>query len=81
MAHLRCASFIVPTKRLQVPLVKCLPLAKLVVRLPEQMSQCVVVCYDKELRAPFKITPPMLPRLIYGQSLQIVHEVGVAALS
>jgi hypothetical protein len=45
------------------------------------MSHFVVVCYDKELKATFKVTPPMLYRLKYGQSLQIVRIVGVAALS
>jgi hypothetical protein len=33
------------------------------------MSQCVVVCYDKELRAPFKAAPPMLDGFAYGQKL------------
>jgi acyl-CoA thioesterase FadM len=45
------------------------------------MSKCVVVCYDKELRAPFKVTPPVLDCFAYGRSLYIVHKVSVAALS
>jgi hypothetical protein len=45
------------------------------------MSQCVVVCYDMELRAIFKVTLPMLYHLAYGQSFLIVCIVGVAALS
>jgi hypothetical protein len=49
-------------------------------RLPKQMSQYVVVCCDKEVRALFKVTPPILNRFAYGQSFQIVR-VGVAALS
>jgi hypothetical protein len=44
------------------------------------MSQCVVVCYDMELRALFKVTPPMLNRFAYGPSLQIVRKIGVATL-
>jgi hypothetical protein len=54
----------------------------LVVRLPEQVLQCVVVCYDKELRATCKVTPPMLYRFAYGRGLQIIGRVvGVATLS
>jgi hypothetical protein len=45
------------------------------------MSQCVVVCDDKELRATFKVTPITLNRFAYGQSPQIVSKVGVAALN
>jgi hypothetical protein len=56
-------------KRLQVPHVTCLPTDQHVVRLPTQMSQCVVVFYDKELRVPFKVTPPMFDRFAYGQKL------------
>jgi hypothetical protein len=57
-------------KRLQIPQVSCLSLVQPVVRLPEQMSQCVVVGYDKELiRASFKmIAPPMLESFTFGQS-------------
>jgi hypothetical protein len=35
--------------------------------LPEQMSQGVVVCYDKELKAPFLVAPLMLDGFAYGQ--------------
>jgi hypothetical protein len=45
------------------------------------MSKCVVAYYYEELRATFKVTPPMLIRFIYGQSLQIVRRVSVAKLS
>jgi hypothetical protein len=46
-----------------------LPLVQHVVRLPdEQMSQCVLDCYDKGLTTPFKVTPPMLDGFTYGQS-------------
>jgi hypothetical protein len=44
------------------------------------MSQCVVVYYDKELKATFKVTHPMLYRLVYSQNLKIVGIIGVAAL-
>jgi hypothetical protein len=43
-----------------------LPLVQHVARLLEQMSECVVVCYDKELRATFRVTPPLLDRCVYG---------------
>jgi hypothetical protein len=33
-----------------IPQASCLPLVQPVVRLPEKMSQCVVICYDKELK-------------------------------
>jgi molybdopterin-guanine dinucleotide biosynthesis protein A len=53
-------------KWLQVPHVHSSPLIQHVVRMAEQVSQCVVVCHDKELRATFKVTPPILDRLAYG---------------
>jgi hypothetical protein len=68
-------------KRLQVPQLTSFPLVQLVVRLPEHKSQRVVVCYDKELRATFKVTPQVLYRLTFGQSLQIVRKVGVAGIN
>jgi hypothetical protein len=44
-------------------------LAQHAIRLPKQMLQCVVVCYDKEFRAPFMmVTPPMLDGFANGQS-------------
>jgi hypothetical protein len=49
-------------KRLQLSQVKRLPLVQPALRLLEQISHCVVVCYDKELRVPFKVTPSMLNR-------------------
>jgi hypothetical protein len=61
--------------------VSCLPLVHHVVWLPKQMSQCVVVYYDKELRASFKVTPPMLDGFAYGQSFLIVRRVSVVTLS
>jgi hypothetical protein len=66
---------------MQVPQVKSLPLVQFVVRLPKQMSQYVVVYYDKKIRTTFNVTPPMLYRVAYGQRLQIILRVGVAALS
>jgi hypothetical protein len=55
-------------ERLEVPQGTCLPLVQHVVRLPEQMSQCVVrESYDEELRASFKVTPPILNRFSCGQ--------------
>jgi hypothetical protein len=45
------------------------------------MSQCVVVCYDKELRTPFKATPPMFNRFANGKSFHILGRVEVATLS
>jgi hypothetical protein len=53
-------------KRLQIPQVTSLQLVQLVVRLPKEMSQCVVVSYDKEVRAIFKVTPSMLYRFANG---------------
>jgi hypothetical protein len=58
------------------------PLAQPIVPLPEQMSQSVVVYYDEELRAIFKVTPSMLYyRFTHGQSLQIVRKVSVATFT
>jgi hypothetical protein len=48
---------------LQVPHVTSLPLVEHVLRLPRQMSQCVVVYDDEERRATFKVTPPILYRI------------------
>jgi hypothetical protein len=45
------------------------------------MSQCVVVIYDKELRAPFKIAPSMLDNFAYGQGFYVVRIVSVTTLS
>jgi hypothetical protein len=50
-------------KRLQVLQVKRWPFVQYFVRVHEQMSQYVVLCYDKKLRAIFKVTFPMRYRL------------------
>jgi hypothetical protein len=68
-------------KRLQVSQVASLPLVQHVVWLHEHMSHYVVVSYDKDLRALFKVTPPMFYRLTYGQSLRIIRRVRVDALN
>jgi hypothetical protein len=38
------------------------------------MSQCVLICYDKELGATFKVIPLMLYRLTYCQTISLSHK-------
>jgi hypothetical protein len=54
---------------LQVPQLTCLPFVQPLVRLHERVLQCIVVYYEKELRAPIKVVTPLMPinRLANGQ--------------